>query len=75
MSISLVVFTVLALVYLAIWINAMLEAARAPVRTVEKVVWLGVIVVFQFFGTIAWYLAGPRPGRVGDRLVDGIRGH
>lgn len=58
-----ILLLVLAGIYLGLWVNALIEAARAPIAPPLRAAWLLAIFFFQFFGLVAWYVAGPRPAR------------
>lgn len=50
------VFAALVAAYLWWWLSALMEAYVA-----KEGLWVLMILVFQFFGPLAWYLSGPRP--------------
>ena len=64
MSVSLLLVLCLAAVYLAFFFAALHQAATSDLEPTVKAMWVMGIVVFQFFGPLAWFLlkpAGRRP--------------
>lgn len=47
------------LIYLALFIYAVLNISGTPVSTGEKVLWILAILVFPLFGFLAWLALGP----------------
>ncbi|WP_322748810.1 MULTISPECIES: PLD nuclease N-terminal domain-containing protein [unclassified Frankia] len=61
-----VVGFVLTLALLGFWIYAIVDVALTPaasVRTLPKLAWIAIIVLFEVVGAVAWFLLGrPRRG-------------
>ncbi|WP_165486294.1 PLD nuclease N-terminal domain-containing protein [Frankia sp. Cppng1_Ct_nod] len=52
---------VLTLVLISFWVCAIIDAIVAPavaVRTLPKIAWIGIIVLFYVVGAMAWFLLG-----------------
>ncbi|WP_239372988.1 PLD nuclease N-terminal domain-containing protein [Frankia sp. Cj5] len=65
---------VLTLVVLGFWVYAIVDAAVTPaasVRTLPKLAWIVIIVLFEVVGAVAWFLLGrPRRGAGAARNSD-----
>ena len=48
-------------VVLAAW--AFFHIWQSPTETVTRVLWSLFVVVFPFFGTLIWFIAGPKAER------------
>ncbi len=54
---------ILGLLILIADIWAILNIAQSRVETVNKLIWIVLILVLPVIGLIIWWLAGPREGR------------
>jgi len=54
---------ILGLLILIADIWAILNIAQSRVETVNKLIWIVLILVLPIIGLIIWWLAGPREGR------------
>lgn len=54
---------ILGLLILIADIWAILNIAQSRVETVNKLIWIVLILVLPIVGLIIWWLAGPREGR------------
>ena len=52
---------VIALISLGIWIATIVDVVNSDFKKVEnKYVWLCLVILFPFFGTLFYYLIGPK---------------
>lgn len=51
--------SIIGLVLLALVIYAILKIAQSGADTLQKVIWILVVLVFPVIGLIIWYLIGP----------------
>ncbi|WP_372779187.1 PLD nuclease N-terminal domain-containing protein [Litorivivens sp.] len=54
---------ILGLLILIADIWAILNIAQSRVETINKLIWIVLILVLPVIGLIIWWLAGPREGR------------
>ncbi|MAY35828.1 MAG: hypothetical protein CMN84_06975 [Spongiibacteraceae bacterium] len=54
---------ILGLLILIADIWAILNIAQSRVETVNKLIWIVLILALPIIGLIIWWLAGPREGR------------
>jgi Phospholipase_D-nuclease N-terminal len=54
---------IFALLILIADIWAIVNVVQSGETTVNKVVWILLILVLPLVGLLIWYFAGPRPGR------------
>ena len=54
---------ILGLLILIADIWAILNIAQSRVETVNKLIWIVLILLLPVIGLIIWWLAGPREGR------------
>lgn len=50
---------ILGLVLLGLVIYAILQIAQSSADTLNKVIWILVVLVFPVIGLIVWYFVGP----------------
>ncbi|MBN9177558.1 MAG: PLDc_N domain-containing protein [Microbacterium sp.] len=55
-----VLIVLLVLGALALWIGAFVSIGASKVRGGEKAIWVLVVLLFPFVGSIAWLLIGRR---------------
>ena len=61
-------FLLIALaVYFVWWLRTLLAAANSDLDPSEKGLWVLAILVFQFFGPLAWHWVGPGASRPAGR--------
>jgi len=55
--------SLLGLIVFALDVWAIASIINAKVETMQKVLWIGLVLILPVIGFVIWYFAGPKPAK------------